>query len=57
LTRTGFDFSNYLQLDGKFRKIGGAHGVAVARGSGKGRDVAVGGDGLGENSTSGGEKT
>ena len=34
-------------------QVGGAHGVAIARGSREGRDIAVGGDGLGENSARG----
>jgi hypothetical protein len=54
--RAGFDLSDYLQLGRKCRQIGGTHRVAITRGSGKGRDVAIGGDGLGENSSGGVEK-
>ncbi len=53
LSGTCFDFSDYLELGWKRREIGCVQRVAIARGSREGRDVAVGGDGLGEDSAGG----
>jgi hypothetical protein len=54
--RAGFDLSDHGELGWKLRQIGGAHGITIARGSGEGRDVAIGGNGLGEDSAGGVEK-
>ena len=56
LTRTCFDFSDYFELGWKLSQIGCADRIAVAGGSRKGRDVAVGGDGFGEDSARGVEQ-
>ena len=50
LNGAGFDLSDYFELGRKLRQIGGVDRIAVARGSREGRDVAVGGDGLGQHS-------
>lgn len=56
MLRASFDFSDYFQLGGKLRQIGGADCVAIAGGAGEGRDVAVGCDGLGQDAASGVEQ-
>ena len=52
----GFDFSDHFQLRRKVFQIVGADGITIARGSGEGRDVAVGGDGFGEDAAGGVEQ-
>jgi hypothetical protein len=56
LTGACFDLSDYFELGRKRSQIGGVDRIAVARGAGKGGHVAIGGDGLGKNSTSGVEQ-
>jgi hypothetical protein len=51
-----FDLSDYLQLGWKRYQIGCANGIAIARGSWEGRDVAIGWDGLGEDAAGGVEQ-
>ena len=50
--RPRLDFSNHFQPGRKLSQIGCQHGIAVAGGSRKGRDVAVGGNSFGENTPS-----
>ena len=56
MLRAGFDFSDYFQLGGKLRQVRGVNRIAVARGAGEGRNVAVGCDGLGQDAASGVEQ-
>ncbi len=53
LRRARFDFSHHFQLGWERCQIGCAYCVAIAGGAWEGRDVAIGGDGLGEDSAGG----
>jgi hypothetical protein len=54
--RARFDLSYHGQLGWKSLQIGGMHGIAIARGSRKGRNVAIGDDGLSKDSAGGVEQ-